>query len=77
MLTMIELAYEAKFYKGDYSNVDRTGIPIVLVHNSSNHYVPTVILNREEYAQWQLELVGKIGKCFLNEIHEVDVTCIK
>ena len=74
---MVESIYEAKFYKSDFSNVDRPGVPIVLAHNSSNHYAPTVILNREEYAQWQLELVGKIGKCFLNVIHEVDVTCIK
>ena len=63
-LTMVELAYEARLYKGDFSNVDRPGVPIVLAHNSSNHYAPTVILNREEYAQWQLELVGKIVKCF-------------
>ena len=76
-LTMVESAYEAKFYKNDFSNVDRPGVPIVLGHNSSNHYAPTVILSREEYCQWQLEPVAKIGKCFLNVAHEVDVSCIK
>ena len=76
-LTMVESAYEAKFYKNDFSNVDRPGVPIVLGHNSSNHYAPTVILSREEYCQWQLELVAKIGKCFLNVANEVDVSCIK
>ena len=25
---------------------------------------------------WQLELVAKIGKSFLNVVHEVDVSCI-
>ena len=63
-LTMVESAYEAKFYKNDFSSVDRPGVPIVLGHNSSNHYAPTVILSREEYYQWQLELVAKIGKLF-------------
>ena len=70
-LTMVESAYEVKFYKNDFSNVDRPGVPIVLGHNSN------VILSREEYCQWQLELVAKIGKCFLNVVHEVDVSCIK
>ena len=46
-LTMVESAYEAKFYKGDYANVDRPGAPIVLGHNSTNHYAPTVILRRK------------------------------
>ena len=75
-LTMVESAYEAKFYKGDFANVDRPGVPIVLGHNSTNHYAPTVILSKEEYANWQLELVAKIGKSFLNVVHEVDVSCI-
>ena len=74
--TMVEPAYEAKFYKGDFGNVDRPRVPIVLGHNSTSHYAPTVILSKEEYAQWQLELVAKIGKCFLNVVHEVDVSCI-
>ena len=73
---MVESAYEAKFYKGDFGNVDRPGVLIVLGHNSTNHFAPTVILSNEEYAQWQLELVAKIGKCFLNVVHEVDVSCI-
>ena len=60
-LTMVESAYEAKFYKSDFSNVDRPGVPIVMGHNSTNHYAPTVILSRE-YSQWQLELFAKIGK---------------
>ena len=72
---MVESAFEAKFYKGDFANVDRPGVPIVLGHNSTNHYAPTVILSKEEYANWQLELVAKIGKSFLNVVHEVDVSC--
>ena len=55
-LTMGESAYEAKFYKGDFGNVDRPGVPVVLGHNSTNHYAPTVTLCKEECAQWQLEL---------------------
>ena len=73
---MVESAYEAKFDKGDFGNVDRPGVPIVIVHNSTNHYAPTVIPSKEEYAQWQLELVAKIGKYFLNVVYEVDVSCI-
>ena len=61
-LTMAEPAYEFKFYKGEFANVDRPGVPIVLGHNSTNHYAPAVILSKEEYANWQLEFVAKIEK---------------
>ena len=70
-LGMVESAYEAKFYKGDFANVDRPGVRIVLRHNSTNHYAPIVVLSKEEYANWQLKL-AKIGKSFLNVVHEVD-----
>ena len=56
--------------------MDRPGVSIVLGHNSTDHYASTVILSKKEYANWQLELVAKIGKNFLNVVHEVDVPCI-
>ena len=56
--------------------MERPGVPIVLGHNSTNHYAPTVILSKEEYANCQLESVATIGKSFLNVVHEVDVCCI-
>ena len=63
-LTMVESAYEAKFYKGDFANVDSPGVPIVLGHNSTNHHAPTVILSKEEYAKLAIGVSSKNRKEF-------------
>ena len=51
----------AKFYKGDFVNVDRPRGAYGPRAHQHNHYALTVILSKEEYAQLQLELVAKIG----------------
>ena len=45
-LTTIESACENRFYTQDLKNVDRKGIAIVLGHNASNHFCPTVIISQ-------------------------------
>ena len=60
------------FYTQDLKNVDRKGIAIVLGHNASNHFCPTVIISQREYVSWQLEYVGLMASSTLTLISEVD-----
>ena len=71
-LTTIESACENRFYTQDLKNADRKGIAIVLAHNASNHYCPTVIISQREYVTWQLEYVGLMASSTLTLISEVD-----
>ena len=71
-LTTIESACENRFYTQDLKNVDRKGIAIVLGHNASNHFCPTVIISQREYVSWQLEYVGLMASSTLTLISEVD-----
>ena len=57
-LTTIESACENLFYTQDLKNVDRKGIAIVLGHNASNHFCPTVIISQREYVSWQLSMLA-------------------
>ena len=39
-LTMLESAVEIPLYKEDLEYIDRQGVPVVIVYNGRDHFVP-------------------------------------
>ena len=42
--------------------------------NATNHYCPTIVISKSNYAAWQLEQLAMISMGFLSLIQEIDVT---
>ena len=48
-LTMLESAVEIPLYKEDLEYIDRQGVPVVIVYNERDHFVPIIIMSQLEY----------------------------
>ena len=71
---MIESACETFFYKEDLRDIEKKGYGVVFRFNASNHYCPTIVISRSNYALWQLEQLAMISMGSLSLIQEIDVT---
>ena len=71
---MIESASETFFYKEDLRDIEKKGYGVVFSFNASNHYCPTIVISKSNYALWQLELLAMISMGSLSLIQEIDVT---
>ena len=71
---MIESACETFFYKEDLRDIEKKGYGVVFSFNASNHYCPTIVISRSNYALWQLEQLAMISMGSLSLIQEIDVT---
>ena len=45
----------------------------LLSTNASNHYCPTIVISKENYANWQLEQVALLSKAQLALIQEIEI----
>ena len=73
-LLMIESACETFFYKEDLKDIEKKGYGIVFSFNALNHYCPTIVISKTNYAAWQLEQLAIISMGSLSLINEIDIT---
>ena len=71
---MIESACETFFYKEDLRDIEKKEYGVVFSFNASNHYCPTIVISKSNYALWQLEQLAMISMESLSLIQEIDVT---
>ena len=71
-LTMLESAVEIPLYKEDLEYIDRQGVPVVIVYNGRDHFVPSIIMSQVEYNQWKLSILVKFAEASLDVIDDVD-----
>ena len=70
---MLESACETFFFKEDLKDIERKVYGVVFSHNASNHYCPTIVISKGNYATWQLEQLVLISKGALALIDENDI----
>ena len=70
---MLESACEVFFFKDDLKDIERKGYGLVFSTNASNHYCPTIVISKKNYANWQLEQVALLSKVQLALIQEIDI----
>ena len=70
---MLESACETFFSEQDLRDIERKGYGVVFSHNSSNHYFPTIVIYKVNYAKWQLKPLALISRGALGLIDEIDI----
>ena len=71
-LTMLESAHELPLYPSHLQNIDRQRMPIVILYNGRDHFVPSMIMSVAEYNQWKLEILPKLSSASLEIPEDVD-----
>ena len=69
---MLESACETFFFKDDLRDIERKGYGVVFSCNASNHYCPTIVISKQNYASWQLEQLSLLAKAQLALIDEIE-----
>ena len=69
---MLESAHELPLYPSDLQNIDRQGMPIVILYNGRDHSVPSMIMAVAEYNQWKLEKLSKLHSASLEILEDED-----
>ena len=70
-LFMLESACETFFFKEDLRDIERKGYGVVFGTNASNHYCPTIVIPKQNYATWQLEQLSLLSRAQLTLIDEI------
>ena len=71
-LSMLESAIEIPLYKEDLEYIDRQRVPVVIVYNGRDHFVPSIIMSQVEYNKWRLSILVKFAEASLEVIDDVD-----
>ena len=69
---MLESAVKIPLYKEDLEYIGRHGVPVVIVYNGRDHFVPSIIMSQVEYNQWKLSILVKFAEASLDVIDDVD-----
>ena len=73
---MIESGHEVQLNEGDFHHIYKKGVPIVIAHNESNHFIPAIIMNAPEVKQWMLDTISTLQRCMLGICQTVDTNYI-
>ena len=70
---MIESTCETFFFKEDLRDIEKKGYGIVFSFNLLNHYCPTIVISKSDYAASQLKQLAIISMGSLSLINEIDI----
>ena len=69
---MFDSAHIQDMYPGDFDYIDRPGTPLVVVHNGSNHFCPSLVMSPKHYNKWKLDNLDTLSQTALQIFSEVD-----